>query len=549
MAAAILSLATTYGARVALAVIVIMIVPFFYGMLKVRLLFYRLRKQGLPVPKWDFAAGNLRMLPDLMKRHPKGSQQSEAFTLLSYEFPDNDNCFYIDVWPFSRKPLLVVTSPDLAVQASQTYALPKPPVLAKFFNPFTGGPSIFVTNGPEWKHARGLFNPAFSASNILQHTPHIVEEAEEYVEILRGHARKGDTFTLDKMTCDYVMDIIGFVAMKAHLHSQRGHNAVAAAMRSSVEWHCQDEEMNPFIRWNPMRPLMQWYNGQTMNRYIGIELDKRYEVWRQRDSSTRANSIIDIVLAEFMSTRTAGDKLDPDFKKWATIQIRTFLFAGHDSTAATIVYSIYLLSKHPEILAKVRSEHDEVFGSDITAAAGLLKQHPELINRLPYTLAVIKETLRLFPAASALREGQPGVYLQDKNGTKYPTEDLCIWIIHTGLQRNPNYWPDPHAFKPERWLVGPEHPLYPPKGAWRPFEFGPRDCIGQPLALLDVKITLVLTLREFDFQDRYAEWDRQHPRPGPKTVFGERAYQIPLGGSHPADGLPCRVTFRKQTNQ
>lgn len=151
-----------------------------------------------------------------------------------------------------------------------------------------------------------------------------------------------------------------------------------------------------------------------------------------------------------MSTQTAGDKLDPEFKAWATIQIQTFLFAGHDSTAATIVYSIYLLSKHPEILAKVRSEHDEVFGPGITAAAGMLKQHPELINRLPYTLAVIKETLRLFPAASALREGQPGVYLQDRNGSKYPTDSLCIWIIHTGVQRNPNYWPEPHAFKPER---------------------------------------------------------------------------------------------------
>ncbi|KAB8249601.1 cytochrome P450 [Aspergillus flavus] len=545
MVIAVSDLVGSYGARVALVLALVIVLRFLQEMLKVRLLLYRLRKQGLPMPKWNFAAGNLQMLPDLMKRHPKGSQQSEAFTLLSYEFASSDNCFYIDFWPFT-KPLLVVNSPDLAVQACQTYALPKPPVLAKFFNPFAGGPNIFTTNGPEWKRNRGLFNPAFSASNILQHTPHIVEEAEEYVEILREHARKGDTFTLDKMTCDYVLDIIGRVAMKARLHSQRGRSPVAAALRSQVEWHCQDEQMNPFIRWNPMRPIMQWCNGRTMNQYIGAELDKRYEAWTQNKPSTRANSIIDIVLAEYMSTRPVRAALDPEFKSWATIQLRTFLFAGHDSTAATIVYSIYLLSKHPEILSKVRTEHDEVFGSDISAAAGILKQHPELINRLPYTLAVIKETLRLFPAASALREGQPGVYLQDKNGTKYPTEGLCIWIIHGGIQRNPNYWPDPHAFKPERWLVGPDHPLYPPKGAWRPFEQGLRDCIGQALALLDVKITLVLTLREFDFQDQYAEWDRLHPRSGPKTVFGERAYQIPQGGSHPVDGLPCRVSLRNQ---
>ena len=187
-----------------------------------------------------------------------------------------------------------------------------------------------------------------------------------------------------------------------------------------------------------------------------------------------------------------------------------------------------------------------MFGTDISSTAGTVKQYPELINRLPYTLAIIKETLRLFPAASALREGQPGVYLQDKNGTKYPTEGLCIWVIHGGIQRNPNYWPDPHVFKPERWLVGPGHPLYPPKGAWRPFEQGIRDCIGQALALVNIKITLVLILREFNFQDQYAEWDRQHPWSGPRTVFGERAYQIPQGGSHPVDGLPCRVSLRNQ---
>ncbi|KAE8371400.1 cytochrome protein [Aspergillus bertholletiae] len=541
--AAILSLVSLYGAQVALALVLVIVLRFFHEMVKVRLLFYRLREQGLPMPKWAFATGNLRMLPGLMERHPKGSQQSEAFTLLSYEFPNSDNCFYIDVWPFT-KPLLVVTSPDLAVQACQTYALPKPPVLAKFFNPFAGGPNIFVMNGPEWKRARGLFNPAFSSSNIIEHTAHIVEEAQEFVGILREHAYKGDTFSLDKVTCNYVMDIIGYVVMKARLHSQRGHNALASALRSSVEWHCQDEEMNPFIRWNPMRPIMQWSNGRTMNHYIGAELDKRYAVWMEKQPLTKANSIIDIALAEFMSTRPAGATLDPEFKTWATIQIRTFLFTGHDSTAATIVYSIYLLSKHPEALSKIRTEHDEVFGSDTSAAAGMVKQHPELINRLPYTLAVIKETLRLFPAASALREGQPGVYLQDKNGTKYPTEGLCIWIIHGGIQRNPNYWPDPHAFKPERWLVRPGHPLYPPTGGWRPFEQGLRDCIGQALALLDIKITLVLILREFDFQDQYAEWDRQHPQPGPNTVFGERAYQIPQGGSHPVNGLPCRVSLR-----
>ena len=327
--------------------------------------------------------------------------------------------------------------------------------------------------------------------------------------------------------------------------SLRERNPLAEAMRTLINWHVQDEEMNPFIRWNPMRYIVEWYNGRVMANYIGNALDRRFDLWRQSKPSTRPKSIMDLVIADFMENRPTDERLDPEFREWAIRQVRTFLFAGHDSTAATIVYSIYLLSKNPGILDKVRAEHDAVFGDDISTTADQLKASPELINRVPYTTAVIKEVLRLYPPASALREGQPGVELEDNNGTKYPTEGFLLWILHGSIQRNPNYWPEPHAFIPDRWLVDRGHPLYPPKHAMRAFELGPRDCIGQSLAMLDIKITLALTLREFDFQDQYAEWDRLYPSKGLKTVFSERAYQVAQGASHPADGMPCKVFQRK----
>ncbi len=293
-----------------------------------------------------------------------------------------------------------------------------------------------------------------------------------------------------------------------------------------------------------MRPLIEWRNGQIMNRYINAELDKRYEEWKSEKLTDRAKSVMDIAIAAYMSERKASDKLDSKFKSWATVQIRLFLFAGYDSTAATIVYSLYMLSKHRDILAKIRAEHDEVFGKDVDSAARVLKERPQDINRLPYTTAVIKETLRLFPPASGMRGGLPGVTLRDKNGNLFPTEGLNLWIVHGAIQRNPNYWPDPHSFLPERWLVESGHPLYPPKGGWRPFEHGPRNCVGQTLAMLDIKITLAMIVREFDFVDQYAEWDRLHPSSKIKTVFGERAYQVPLGAAHPVHGFPCKVLKR-----
>lgn len=297
-----------------------------------------------------------------------------------------------------------------------------------------------------------------------------------------------------------------------------------------------------------MRPLVEWNNGRTMNRYINVELDKRYEAWKndKLTASARAKSVMDIAIEAYMEERSASEKLDSGFKAWATAQIRLFLFAGHDSTAATIVYSLYMLSKHPDTLSKIRAELDEVFGE--TPAAQKLKQFPNMFNQLPYTTAVIKETLRLFPPASGMRGGLPDVFLRDKNGNKFPTEGLNIWIVHGAIQRNPNYWPDPHSFLPDRWLVEPGHPLYPPKGGWRPFEYGPRNCVGQTLAMLDIKITLAMVVREFDVQDQYQEWDQLHPSPSSeiKTVFGERAYQVPQGAAHPVHGFPCKISLRKE---
>jgi cytochrome P450 len=315
-----------------------------------------------------------------------------------------------------------------------------------------------------------------------------------------------------------------------------------------MAWHIRAEELNPFKRYNPMRYWKYWSNGQKMDQYISTEIDKAYEEWKSAGvTSAKSKSVMNLVIEEYMNGKEAKASLDPQFKKWAIVQIREFLFVGHDSTAATIVYCIYLLSKNKSALTKIRAEHDNVFGSDFSMASNAIKEQPQLINQLPFTTAVIKEALRLFPPASGLREGLPGVSFRDSKGNQYPTEGLTIWILHPSIHRNPRYWPQADSFIPERWLVEADDPLYPPRGGWRPFEFGPRNCIGQTLVMLDVKVALVMLIREFDIHDAYDEFDQSNSTKGIKTVDGERAYQISQGAAHPADGFPCRASFSRSS--
>ena len=291
---------------------------------------------------------------------------------------------------------------------------------------------------------------------------------------------------------------------------------------------------------------MEWSNGRKMNQYIGKLLDERYEDYKNVPETVRSKAVIDLVLHAYLpkDAKTVPEKLDPEFRTFAIRQIRLFVFVGHDSTSSTICYCFHLLSKNPDALARIRAEHDSVFGTDVSAVSSLLILRPHLINSLPYTTGVIKETLRLFPPASAMRQGNQNVDLTDDQGNICPTDGAMVWVLHNRMQRSAKYWVRPDEFLPERWLVEPGHELYPVKNAWRPFEHGPRNCIAEGMVMTEIKLVLAHLAREFEFKDAYDEWDGLNPRKGPKTYRGERAYQIEQGAAHPAQNYPCRVSIR-----
>lgn len=308
--------------------------------------------------------------------------------------------------------------------------------------------------------------------------------------------------------------------------------------------------MNPFVRWNPFRPFFQWYYVRVMNRYINYELEKSFEAHQSSNNTKESRigqyrTVMNLALDKY-NEEYPGSKdirnMNPEFKKYAISQMKGFILAGHDTTSSTLCYIFHLLSCNPLALQRVRAEHDKVFGCDLSKASAIIREDPRSLNRLPFTLAVIKETLRLFPVASTTREGTPGFDLS-QNGHQYPTEGFTVWGTQQAMHREPLYWPQSASFVPERWIVSEQDPLYPVKDAWRPFEWGPRSCIGQELALLEMKLVMVMTLREFNVTSSYDAFDHdQGKRRKSNTVDGERAYQVMKGTPRPADGFPCRVT-------
>lgn len=201
-------------------------------------------------------------------------------------------------------------------------------------------------------------------------------------------------------------------------------------------------------------------------------------------------------------------ELSPEFVKDLISNLKNFVFAGHDTTTTTICWIFKNLQDNPDSLAKLRAEHNEVLGNDQTTAADQIRQAAHKLYNLPYTLGVIKETLRLTPVAATLRDGQSGFYLANPGDSfQYHTEGFAIWDAMPMLHRRADLWPQPDKFIPERWMVPEGDPLRPHKDAWRPFELGNRNCIGQELALIELRLVIVLVARRFDIAEAWNEWD------------------------------------------
>lgn len=320
---------------------------------------------------------------------------------------------------------------------------------------------------------------------------------------------------------------------------------------------------------NPLRPLVQWYYGRIMDNYIHRELERRsreIKAAHTADANGKGGrpksikSVTTLALEAYMAESSdiiQKEKLDERFAHYAASQIRLFLFAGTDTTASMMVYVYHMLAKHPEWLKKLRDEHDEILGKDPDAAASVLKENPSLLNNCKLTVAVIKETLRIYAPAGTVRSGSPGVTVTDLQGNEQPADYVGANILHQALHVNPRVWPRPKEFLPERFLVGPEHELHPDPAAFRPFEQGPRNCIGQTLVWNELRVAVILTCRDLEIRDAYDDFDAKREKElgvvekakravfgqPVKTVHGERAYQTDSGGLHPANGYPCYIKW------
>ncbi|KAL9114445.1 MAG: hypothetical protein Q9227_001526 [Pyrenula ochraceoflavens] len=350
-------------------------------------------------------------------------------------------------------------------------------------------------------------------------------------------AKTGEIVRMQELATLCTIDIIGQVTLGEDFKSQLGHSPLVYHYRAALTATTNQMDILGRIR----HAIPFWWHCRQADKYIGEAIQRRYKSRSYNGEKTRV--AIDLALQAYNDNKfvtkekSNSQELDKEFFGIALDNMKTLILGGHDTTASSIAYAYYFLSQHSDICARVRAEHEAVFSKSTTETMSILRSEPAKLNQLPLTTAVVKETLRCMPPAMTFREAPKGTFI-DYNSKKIPAWDCAIVVLHYGAHHSKRVWgPDADKFNPDRWLSGNEQP----KDAWRPFEKGPRNCIGQELAMIEMRAILLLTLRDFDFEPAYGPSD-----PAISGLEGQngQAYQMLQFGPKPAKLMPMRIKKR-----
>jgi cytochrome P450 len=333
------------------------------------------------------------------------------------------------------------------------------------------GNGLLVSEGEFWRRQRKLAQPAFHRDRIAAYGEVMVECAQE---MLAGW-KEGEQRDLHTEMMALTLEIVTRTLFSAS--SQEKTEIVGEALHQAQE--SVMERMKGLMllpEWLPARANRQ------MRRAVS-QLDAIvYGFIRERREQPQNHQDLLSMLLQAQDEDDGSVMTDKQLRDEAL----TLYLAGHETTSIALTFAWYLLAQHPEAEARLQQELAEV-----------LQGRPPTVEdraRLPFTEGVILETMRLFPPAwatarNALADCEIGGY-------HIPAKSLLIttqWVMH----RDPRYFDDPEAFRPERWADDLIRRL--PKHVYFPFGSGPRVCIGNTFALMEGILLLATIAPHFRF--------------------------------------------------
>ncbi|XP_046547320.1 cytochrome P450 3A6-like isoform X1 [Haliotis rubra] len=383
---------------------------------------------------------------------------------------------------------VLVSDPDLVKYISVTNS--------KNYSRLSSGSSIrrrlapsFVlfTDRDEHVALRKVMNPAFSLNTVESFLPTFVKHTEKVVAMWDaaivqkgGMAQVDAQMVMMRLTLDLICEC-GF-----DYQLDAVENPTAAGVQSFRRIlqgsRIRLMQMIPFFRSLPTKENRQlWQDNKTFVSAITNMVSKKRNQLENTQLGQGVEHKGDLLSILFQAKDEDGNSLQD---KVIFDQIAGFLFAGFETTSTLLTWTLLLLGEHPAVQDKLRSEIQSL----LQPSSGQLTS--KMLDKMTFLNCVVKESLRLYPPASAVFRRARS---DDNLGGYFIPAGTIVGIGIGGLHRHPENWEDPETFRPERFL----QEVNPYK--FQPFTAGPYMCIGHRFAMTEAKAILVTLLNNFKF--------------------------------------------------
>ncbi|KAI8039086.1 probable cytochrome P450 4d20 [Drosophila gunungcola] len=374
--------------------------------------------------------------------------------------------------------------------------------LYQYLRPFLND-GLLVSTGRKWHARRKIFTHAFHFK-VLEHYVEIMDRNSGImVENLRKVADGKTALDMLKYVSLAALDVITEAAMGVQVNAQNDPDFPYIKALKSVVYIQPDRMFKLSQRYDWLFPLVAPFLHRRLLSEIRVMHEFTDKVIRERRETVeraKANgtyrplslgdaeigsksqmALLDILLQSTINNQPLNDA---DIRE----EVDTFMFEGDDTTSSGVSHALYAIARHPKVQERIHEELLSVLGQD--PAAPVTQSQ---LNDLKYLECVIKETMRLYPPVPAV-----GRYTHKELqiGNKTIPANTSVYLVLYFAHRDPDYFADPLGFKPERFLddEGESHETF----AYLPFSAGPKNCIGQKFAILEMKALISKVIRYYE---------------------------------------------------
>ncbi|KAJ7975732.1 Cytochrome P450 [Quillaja saponaria] len=352
------------------------------------------------------------------------------------------------------------------------------------------GRGLLMANGQDWYHQRHIVAPAFMGDKLKSYAGYMVECTKEMLQSLENALKMGQSSDVE--IGEYMRRLTADIISRTEFDGSYEKGKQIFHLLTLLQSRCAQASRHlcfPGSRYFPSK-----YNREIKSLKMEVErllmeiIQSRKDCVEIGRSSSYGNDLLGMLLNEMQKKKISGNNGFGLNLQLIMDQCKTLFFAGHETTAILLTWTVMLLATNPIWQQKVRAEVMTLLFNNAQT------QNPSVdqLSKLTLLQMVINESMRLYPPASVL----PRMAFEDmKLGDLHIPKGLSIWIPVLAIHHSEELWgKDANEFNPERFASKSFTP-----GRFMPFAAGPRNCVGQAFAMMEAKLILAMLISKFSF--------------------------------------------------